>query len=80
MKFLAGYIGIFSTSALIGLVGVADKVPEAGALVVLAGVLIYILKAHREDRKEFLVEIKELRKGITELSTQLKEHRNNHED
>jgi hypothetical protein len=66
MKLLAGYIGIFSTSALIGLIGVADKV--------------HILKAHREDRKEFLVEIKELRKGITELSTQLKEHRNNHED
>jgi hypothetical protein len=73
MKFIAGYIGIFGSSTLIGLIGVADKIPEAGALVVLSGVLIYILKAHREDRKEFLAEIKELRK-------ELAKHRENHND
>jgi len=80
MKLAAGYIGIFSASALIGLIGMADKVPEAGALMVLVGVLIYILKSHREDRKEFLSEIKELRKDITSLSGQIKEHGDKHED
>jgi hypothetical protein len=64
MRFLGAYALIFSSSALIGL---TEQVTDVSALAVLAGVLIYVLKWTRDDRKEFLKHIEELKKEIRSL-------------
>ncbi len=64
MRFLGAYALVFSSSTVIGL---TEQVTDVSALAVLAGVLIYILKWTRDDRKEFIKHIDDLKKEVISL-------------
>lgn len=68
MKFLLAYVATFSSATVIGVA--EDVTTNVGALAVLSGVLIFVLKWFRDTQKEQLKTQRETVKALNDLKSE----------